>query len=300
MTEPEQLAHAFEQHRSHLQRVAYAMLGSLTEAEDVVQETWLRLSRAEHPEEIRDLRAWLTTTVSRLALDAMSSARARREQYVGPWLPEPLVTRAEPVAGAQPQPDPADRVTLDESISLALLIVLERLSPAERTAFLLHDVFGFSFEQVAEVTGRSAAAARQLATRARRDVEAGRPRYPPTREQQVAITEAFAVACTEGDLGQLVALLDPDVVWRTDGGGRVNAARVIHHGADKVARGMLALAKRLPATAGYLADINGLPGLVLRAGDGQLSVIALTIDSDRIVAIDIVRNPDKLSGVPEP
>jgi RNA polymerase sigma factor (sigma-70 family) len=157
VAEPEQLAAAFERHRNHLQRVAYAMLGSVTEAEDVVQEAWLRLARTP-PDSIRDLRAWLTTTVSRLALDALGTARARREQYVGPWLPEPLVMRGDPVAaaGADLAADPADRVTLDESISMALLIVLERLSPAERTAFLLHDVFGFGFDQVGEVTGRSA------------------------------------------------------------------------------------------------------------------------------------------------
>jgi RNA polymerase sigma-70 factor (ECF subfamily) len=242
------LAAAFEQHRGHVQRVAYAMLGSLSEAEDAVQETWLRLERTD-VQQIRDLRGWLTTTVSRLALDMLGSARARRERYVGTWLPEPLVRRTDRVAGAAdagPGDDPADRVTLDESVSLALLIVLERLSPAERTAFLLHDVFGFSFEQVAEVTGRSAAAARQLAARARRDVDAGRPRYPPTREQQLAVREAFARACAEGDLEALIGLLDPDVIWRTDGGGKVNAARVIHHGADKVARALLGLARTPP------------------------------------------------------
>jgi RNA polymerase sigma-70 factor (ECF subfamily) len=299
VAEPEELAAAFERHRNHLQRVAYAMLGSVTEAEDVVQEAWLRLARTP-PDSIRDLRAWLTTTVSRLALDALGTARARREQYVGPWLPEPLVMRGDPVAaaGADLAADPADRVTLDESISMALLIVLERLSPAERTAFLLHDVFGFGFDQVGEVTGRSAAAARKLATRARQDVEAGRPRYPPTREQHAAITTAFATACTEGDLDLLMTLLDPDVVWRTDGGGKVSAALVIHHGAGKVARAMMALARHI--RGGYGADVNGAPGLVLGDRFGFLSVISLTVDAGRIVAIDIVRNPDKLATVPAP
>jgi RNA polymerase sigma-70 factor (ECF subfamily) len=180
----DRLAGAFERRRPHLQRVAYAILGSLSEAEDVVQDAWLRLQRQADAEQIRDLRVWLTITVSRLALDALSSARARREEYVGPWLPEPLVARTHPLgesAAVIAAEDPADRITLEESISMALLIVLERLSPAERTAFLLHDVFGFTFEQAAEATGRTEASARKLAERARRHVEAGRPRFPPTR-----------------------------------------------------------------------------------------------------------------------
>lgn len=296
----DQLAAAFERHRSHLQRIAYAILGSLAEAEDVVQEAWLRLERQPEPGEIANLRAWLSTTVSRLALDALGSARSRREQYVGPWLPEPVVTRGDQapgLAGAEAGIDPADRVTIDESVSMALLIVLERLSPAERTAFLLHDVFGFTFKDAAEVTGRTPAAARQLAARARRHVEARQPRFPPTREHQREVVEAFATACVSGDLERLMALLDPDVVWRTDGGGKARAAQKAHQGAEKVARAMLALARNVPAS-GYVADVNGLPGLVTLNGDGTVSdVISLTLDAGRIVAIDIICNPDKLARV---
>jgi RNA polymerase sigma-70 factor (ECF subfamily) len=189
----EELAEAFEAQRPRLVRLAYATTGSLAEAEDCVQEAWLRLRRVADPGSIRDLGAWLTTTVSRLALDALGSARARRERYVGPWLPEPLV---EDLSGT----DPADRVTLDESVSMALLVVLERLSPAERTSFLLHDVFGMSFAEVAAVVGRSPAAVRQLASRARQHVDGGRPRFPPTRAQQEELLTAFAVACAGGDL----------------------------------------------------------------------------------------------------
>ena len=196
----DELALAFEAHRPRLVRVAYASLGSVAEAEDCVQEAWLRLRRLPDPGSIRDLGAWLTTTVSRLAYDALGSARARRERYVGPWLPEPLVEHLS-------TDDPADRVTLDESVSMALLVVLERLSPAERTAFLLHDVFGFGFEEVAGVVGRSPAAVRQLASRARRHVEDGRPRFPPTRAEQQRLVTAFAAACGSGDMQQLVALL---------------------------------------------------------------------------------------------
>ncbi|MGP0051369.1 MAG: RNA polymerase sigma factor SigJ [Solirubrobacteraceae bacterium] len=294
----DRLAAAFEHHRPHLQQVAYAILGSLSEAEDVVQEAWLRLQRQTNAEEIRDLRAWLITTVGRLALDALRSARARREEYVGPWLPEPLVTRIDLVAGASAGAgdDPADRVTLDESISMALLIVLERLSPAERTAFLLHDIFGFTFEQVAEVTGRTATSARKLAERARRHVETGRPRFPPSRAQQLEVVGAFAAACVDGDLEGLIGLLDRDVVWRSDGGGKVNAARRPHRGAEKVARAMLALARQQPA--GYIAEVNATPGLVIREPDGTVSVVSLTVDAHRITAIDVVRNPDKLTHVP--
>ncbi|HEY8581418.1 MAG TPA: RNA polymerase sigma factor SigJ [Capillimicrobium sp.] len=286
------LSAAFEAHRSHLVRVAYATVGSLAEAEDVVQEAWLRLQRLERPDEIRDLRAWLTTTVSRLALDALGSARARRERYVGPWLPEPLV---EDLAAE----DPADRVTLDESVSMALLVVLERLSAAERSAFLLHDVFGLSFDEVSEVVGRTPAAVRQLASRARRHVEEGRPRFPPTRAEQSELVAAFAAACAEGDLEALVGLLDPDVVWRSDGGGKVVASRKIQHGAERVAGINVALARKYPTSDVRLVDVNGAPGLVLRGDDRDLTVMAFTVDEGRIVAIDVVRNPDKLQHVDE-
>lgn len=290
MAANDELAAGFEAHREHLQRVAYAILGSVTEAEDAVQDAWLRLQRQPDVAAIRDLKAWLTTVVSRLALDDLNSARARRELYVGPWLPEPLVQELS-------DDDPADQVTLDESISLALLIVLEQLSPAERTAFLLHDVFGFTFSEAGEIVGRSAASTRQLAARARRHVAESRPRLLPTRTEQREIVSAFARACTEGDLDGLIALLHPDAVWRSDGGGRTNASRRPQHGAPKIARGMLALARR-PPRAGRLADINGAPGLLLRDADGIVTVIALTIGDGQVTAIDVIRNPDKLRALP--
>jgi RNA polymerase sigma-70 factor (ECF subfamily) len=287
----EELAQAFEARRPRLLRVAYATTGSLAEAEDCVQEAWLRLLRVPDPESIRDLGAWLTTTVSRLALDALGSARARRERYVGPWLPEPLVEDLKAT-------DPADRVTLDESVSMALLVVLERLSPAERTSFLLHDVFGMSFTEVAGVVGRSPAAVRQLASRARQHVDGGRPRFPPTAAQQEELVTAFAAACAEGDLEGLVTLLDPGVVWRADGGGKVIAALPVGHGADEVARWLLAFMRR-PPTLVRMASVNGGPGLVVRDGGGVLTVVAFTIDAGRITALDVVRNPDKLTAVRE-
>jgi RNA polymerase sigma-70 factor (ECF subfamily) len=281
---------AFEALRPRLVRVAYATLGSVSEAEDVVQEAWLRLERTA-PGEVRDLTAWLTTVVGRLALDALGSARARRERYVGEWLPEPLVGTA---------PDPADRVTLDEEVSLALLRVLEALSPAERTAFVLHDVFGHSFDEVAEAVGRTPQATRQLASRARRHVEAGRPRFPATRDEQARVVTAFAIAAGQGDLDALVAVLDPDVTMRSDGGGRVTAARHPLHGADRVGRALVAMTRKNLRRGGgqaALLSVNGGPGLVLEVA-GERSVMAFTVDGGRITAIDIVRNPDKLTHVP--
>jgi RNA polymerase sigma-70 factor (ECF subfamily) len=284
------LAREFEAQRPRLLRLAYASTGSLAEAEDCVQEAWLRLQRAAGRGPIRDLGAWLTTTVSRLALDSLGSAKARRERQVGPWLPEPLVENLASTA------DPADRVTLDESVSMALLVVLETLSPAERTAFLLHDVFGLSFEEVAEVVGRSAAAARQLASRARRHVRGDRPRVPPTRAQQRELIAAFTAACAEGDLERLLSLLDPDVVWRADGGGKVRATPPLARGAAAIARLLLGYARRPPLRM-RTALVNGAPGLVIRDADGVLSVMALTVDAGRIVAIDVIRDPDKLTAV---
>jgi RNA polymerase sigma-70 factor, ECF subfamily len=288
MSAPDERTAAFEALRPRLVRVAYATLGSVAEAEDVVQEAWLRLQRTA-PGEVRDLPAWLTTVVGRLALDAIGSARARRERYVGEWLPEPLVGQA---------PDPADRVTLDEEVSLALLRVLESLSPAERTAFVLHDVFGHSFAEVAEAVGRTPQAARQLASRARRHVEAGRPRFPATADEQRELVSAFAAAAADGDVEGLVALLDPEVTMRADGGGRVSAARHPLHGADRVARALIAITRKAGAGGrAALVAVNGLPGLVAEWG-GERSVVAFTVDRGRIVAIDIVRNPDKLGHVP--
>ncbi len=286
------LAQVFESHRSRLLRVAYSITGSVAEAEDCVQEAWLRLQRVGDSAAIRDLPAWLTTTVGRLALDALGSARSRRERYVGTWLPEPLVKDLN-------WGDPAERVALDDSVSMALLIMLERLSAAERTAFLLHDVFGLPFDEIADVVGRSPAAVRQLASRARQHVESGRPRFAPTRAEQHALVAAFSAACQEGDLERLVGLLDPDVVWRGDGGGKVTATLRELQGALKVAHGMLSIAQQTFRVA-KIADVNGAPGLVLLGDDDVLSVVSFTVDGGRIAAIDIIRNPDKLTAVKSP
>jgi RNA polymerase sigma-70 factor (ECF subfamily) len=279
----------FEELRPQLTRVAYGILGSLAEAEDVVQEAWLRLGRVD-PAEIEDLRAWLTTVVGRLALDALGSARRRRESYVGEWLPEPLVEEV------------GDDPTLDESVSTALLVVLERLSPAERTAFLLHDVFDLPFDKVAAVVGRSPAAVRQLASRARTHVEAGKPRFPADADEEARIVAAFAIAWQEGDHEALLGLLDPEAIMRSDGGGQVPSAGKPLLGADRISRALVAFARsadrRGEEPRGRVARVNGAAGLVVH-DRYSTSVVSLTIDAGRIAAVDIVRNPDKLRGLME-
>jgi RNA polymerase sigma-70 factor (ECF subfamily) len=288
-----ELAERFEELRPRLLRVAYCQLGSLADAEDVVQEAWLRLERTDAGA-IEDLGAWLTTVVGRLGLDALGSARVRRESYVGPWLPDPLVGQPAPEA------DPADRVTLDESVSLALLLVLERLSPAERTAFVLHDVFGYAFDEVAQIVGSTPEATRQLASRARRHVAEQRPRRPGTAQEQRRLVEAFTAAAGGGDVGALLAVLDPDVVMRSDGGGKVTAGRKPLVGADRVSRAVIALARNNITEPGLVrpVQVNGLPGLLLVGDDGAVdSVISFSVDAGRIVSIHIQRNPDKLRHV---
>lgn len=288
----DELAERFEQHRSHLRGVAYRMLGTFGEADDAVQEAWLRLARQADPSIINDLRGWLTTTTARICLDMLTSARARRETYVGPWLPEPDVQR-------EPSTDPADRVTLDESVSMALLVVLESLSPAERTAFVLHDVFGVPFDEVAVTVGRSPAAVRQLASRARQHVEERRPRYTTAADEHRRVLAAFISAVSAGDLEGLLRVLDPDVVWRADGGGIVPSTRRPVHGNDNVARLTLGLVQRAPV--GATADVemvNGAPGLVLRVDGQPFSVMAFTVADGRITEVDAVQNPEKLRSVP--
>ncbi|MGQ4599568.1 RNA polymerase sigma factor SigJ [Nocardia sp. R6R-6] len=288
-----ELARRFEEHRPYLRRLAYSTLGSLTDADDVVQEAWLRLQRrheADAADEIDNLRAWLSTVTGRLALDYLGSARVRREQYVGEWLPEPEVTSGD---------DPADRIAQDERVTTALLVVLESLSPAERTAFVLHDVFGMSGPEVAEVVGRTPAAVRQLASRARKRVEDGTPRFPASPDEQRKVVSAFALAWRCGDLSALLGVLDTDVSLTADGGGKVPAIRRPAHGAELVAKLLLGWYHAPSAAGGWgrAVLVNGRPGLVVFDGT-HIGVFAFTIDDGRIVAIDVVRNPDKLHGLP--
>ncbi|SMC63317.1 RNA polymerase sigma factor SigJ [Kibdelosporangium aridum] len=270
----------FLEAKDRLLGIAYGITGDLGAAEDIVQDAWLRLNRTQ---DIEDVTGWLVVTTSRLALDYVRSARVRREQYVGPWLPEPLVE------------GPEDRVTMTESVNLAMLVVLETLSPAERTAFVLHEVFGMPFAEVAEAVGRSAAAVRQLTSRARKHVRDRTPRFDLDHAQQKRVVDAFSQACVGGDIEGLLRLLDPEVVLKTDGGGVMKAARKPVYGADKVSR-FLAGVHRAPVQF-RAVQVNGWAGL-LRFVDGDLhSVVALTTANGRVTAIDMVANPEKLTRV---
>ena len=285
-----ELAQAFDAARPRLVRVAYAVLGSHAEAEDVVSDCWLRMTAANERDPILDVDAWATVAVARLALDALRSARVRRERYVGPWLPEPLVTT--PVWD-----DPAERVTLDDHVSYALLVVLETLTPAERTAYVLHDLFGMPFAEVAAAVGRTPAAVRQLAARARKHVQDGTPRLDVGGDEHRDVVIAFAAAATGGDLAALVAVLDPGVVLTSDGGGVVSSARRPVSGADRVARFVLGIARKLgPGETIAPVLVNGRLGLAAVDGEQVMSVVSLTVRDGRVIRVDLVRAPDKLRG----
>jgi RNA polymerase sigma-70 factor (ECF subfamily) len=291
-TDRAELARRFEEHRQYLRRLAYSTLGSLADADDVVQEAWLRLQRWHETrppgDRIDNLRAWLTTVTGRLALDQLGSARARREQYVGEWLPEPEVTTVD---------DPADRVTQDERVTTALLVVLESLSPAERTAFVLQDVFGMSGPEAAQVVGRTPAAVRQLASRARKRVQEGTPRFPAGKDEQEKVVSAFALAWRSGDLAALLGVLDHSVVLTGDGGGKVPAIRRPVTGAELVAKLLFGWFRAGQGAWGRTVLVNGRAGLLMFDGHYP-GVFSFTIDGGRITAIDVVRNPDKLHGLP--
>lgn len=276
----------FERLRPRLIGVAYGLLGSVVEAEDVVQDAWLRLERTD-PEGIEDLTGWLVVTTSRLALDVLRSARSRREVYVGPWLPEPVESGA----------DPADSVSLADSVSWAMLVVLETLSPAERAAFVLHDVFGLSFDEVGAALGRAPAACRKLASRARGHVEARQPRFDVDPQAHREVVAAFGRATTSGDLGALVSLLDPDAVLTSDGGGVVQAVRVPIRGADKIARFFVGLDTAGLELATRTSTVNGHPALLIFERGRISTVLVLGIHSSRVTTIDAIRNPEKFHGL---
>jgi RNA polymerase sigma-70 factor (ECF subfamily) len=280
---PDRAAAVFDPLRPRLVRVAYRMLGSVADAEDVVQEAFLRWREADL-DEVREPEAWLRRVVTRLSLDVLKSARRRREVYVGPWLPEPVV-----------EPEDAEEV---EDVTLPLMLALERLSPLERAAFLLHDVFGAGFDEVAEALGRDAAACRQLASRARTHVRAARPRFDVPAARGMEIAEAFLAASRTGDVAGLKAMLTEDVALHADGGGVRPAALRTIVGLDDVMKVFTRLAERFAETGPWelirVGRINGLPGFVTREADGILQTTALLIEDGRIAAIYLVRNPDKL------
>jgi RNA polymerase sigma-70 factor (ECF subfamily) len=283
--------------RRQLINLAYRLLGSLADAEDVVQETyarWYAMSRARQ-EAIQSPGGWLTKVASRICLDVLGSARARRESYVGEWIPEPLPGRTEWISGRPGggTADPADRVTLDESVSMAFLVVLDSMTPAERVAFILHDVFRYPFAEVAEIVGRTPAACRQLASSARRRIRASLvPASPPG--QRAGIVKDFKRAWEAKDIDALVGLLDPDATATGDGGGLVGAALHPVRGAERIARFFADRISTVPDVRILERTVNGQPGLVAQLDGVTMAVMAFDVADDRIKHIWAVLNPDKL------
>jgi RNA polymerase sigma-70 factor (ECF subfamily) len=284
--------------RRQLINLAYRLLGSLAEAEDAVQETyarWYAMSRLQQ-EAIESPGAWLTTVASRICLDLLGSARARRERYVGEWIPEPLPDPAQWISGRPggATADPADRVTLDESVSMAFLVVLESMTPAERVALILHDVFGYSFAEVAQIAGRTPAACRQLASSARRRIRASQA--PPAQApRQARLVRDFKKAWEAKDIDALIGLLDPGATMTADGGGLVSAALRPIDGGEQIARYVIDIAGRAPSNVTILErTVNGQPGLVAQQDGVTVTVFAFDVAGDRIKRIWAVRNPDKL------
>jgi RNA polymerase sigma factor (sigma-70 family) len=285
MTESEWLAESFEENRARLRAVAYRMLGSFAEADDAVQEAWLRLSRSD-ASGVDNLGAWLTTIVARVCLNMLRSRNTRREEPLDVHVPDPVISRAD---GGSPE----DEVLLADSVGLALNVVLETLTPAERLAFVLHDMFDLPFDEIAPMVGRSPATARQLASRARRRVRGADVRAPdPDVARQRKVVDAFFAAAHNGDFDALVTVLDPDVVLRSDGGTTRPDASVVLYGAAAVARRTLSIA--LPTAPKRPVLVNGAAGVVVTVGGQPVAVIGFTVSRGKIVEIDAIVDPDRL------
>ena len=283
MDEHELLADRFEANRTHLRAVAYRMLGSVSEADDAVQESWFRVSRAGDAD-VENLRGWLTTIVARVCLDMLRSRKSRREEPFGPHVPEPIISREDGM-------DPEHEALLADSVGLALLVVLETLSPPERLAFVLHDMFSVPFDEIAPIVGRSPTAARQLASRARRRVRGAAPEPDEDLDRQQEVVNAFLAASRDGDFDALLAVLDPDVVLRVDRGARPGASSEIV-GAENVLR----QAQRYARLAEFArpALVNGAPGAVVLPAGRPFAVMGFTVAGGRIVELDILSDPARL------
>ena len=285
MVDQDLLAERFEEHRPHLRAVAYRMLGSLGDADDAVQEAWLRLSRSD-ARAVENLGGWLTTVVARVCLNTLRARAARREEPLDDaHVPEPIVSREDGVG-------PEQEALLADSVGLALLVVLDTLAPAERLAFVLHDMFAVPFDEIAPIVGRSPAAARQLASRARRRVRGAAPEPDAGLDRQHEVVDAFFAAARDGDFEALVAVLDPDVVLRSDGGALRPAASVVVHGARAVAERAVTYARLSPCVRPAL--VNGAAGVVVAPGGRPFAVMAFTVAGGRIVEIDALSDPERL------
>jgi RNA polymerase sigma-70 factor (ECF subfamily) len=287
MPTPERLAEQFEEHRPHVRAAAYRMLGSVSEAEDAVQEAWIRLSRTD-VSGVDNLRGWLTTVVARVCLDMLRTRASRREEPLEVHVPDPIIARAISSGDEGPEKD----AILADSVGLALLVVLEKLEPAERLAFVLHDVFGMSFEEIAPVVDRSVVATRQLASRARRRVQGQAPTSDTDLRQQRRVVDAFLAAVRDGDFEALVTVLDPAIVLRADGGAMKGMSRLVR-GAEAVMAQAASFSKL--GLSNQVVLVNGNIGVVSRLPDGRLlSVIGFTIAGGKVVEMDILADPDRL------
>jgi RNA polymerase sigma-70 factor (ECF subfamily) len=291
----------YAEYRPLMFSIAYRMTGSISDAEDIVQEAYLRLTRVlRDGASISSPKAYLATATTRLAISHLRSARVRRESYVGAWLPEPLVT--DPLVGAGAEPDPAEHAEMSDSLSMAFLVLLESLSPAERAVFLLHEVFGYDYKQIAEITGKSEPNCRQIFARARQHVDEGKPRFETSRQQRDEVARRFFAAAAGGDMAGLLQLLAPDVVMVGDGGGKAWALAAPVSGAERVARLVLGLYRRGPKMGVRIemSSVNGQPGAVIYDTEGRVvSVFALDIADGRVQAVRSVVNPDKLRHLGE-
>lgn len=285
MDERDWLAERFEEQRPHLRTVAYRMLGSVNETDDAVQEAWLRLARID-ASGVENLRAWLTTVVARVCLDMLRTRRSRKEDYVGSWLPEPVVT-------LDGSPNPEQEALIADSVGLALLVVLEALTPGQRLAYVLHDMFGVPFTDIGEILDRSPAAARQLASQGRRRVRGAAPPTDASLAEQRRVVDAFMAASRAADFEGLIAVLDPDVVFRFDAGPDSPLARPPVRGAAAVARQVVERGTRF-APLGRPALVNGGPGVVVGHPGKPFAVVGFSVANGRITEIDLVMDPDKL------
>jgi len=288
MTDSDLYAFQFEQQRAHLQAIAYRMLGSVGEAEDAVQEAWLRLSRADRGA-VTNVGGWLTTVVGRICIDMLRARRTRNEEYTGTWIPEPVVSDDDIT-------NPAQQAELADTVGLALLVVLELLAPAERLAFVLHDMFGVSFEEIAPIVDRSPAAARQLASRARRRVRGAAPTPDADLAAQRRVVNAFLAASRAGDFEALLEILDPEVVFRIDTGRDHPFARPPIIGAEEVAHAVMARGRPF-APQGRLALVNGAIGVLVGPAQAPIAVAGCTIANGRIVALDLIIDRQKLAKI---